>query len=359
MKFLLISGYGDGLGLAFRLRSEGNDVASWVRASEFKENYDGLIHKLKRWEEFLDQDTVVLFDSPGAGKTADRLRLRGHKVVGASTFSDQLMKDWPLVEALAADCGVATSSVDANYCVQGWFDGEHFLPLFVASLETRKVLDKDLGPAHNRSTAVLAHAVGPEDPGVIILNKLEECLTGQGYIGPVTVGVSGDALCHLDFCFQFDRWIAFLGLLATPFTSLFENKGELTDEQVLTLRVGMYPITGKNNKPGEVVGGLTREDRPHLYFHNIRLNERNQIVMTGAGNDVVTIQGTIEQVYEIAGRVLLKHIQYRTDMKEVAEAYEGVPTNTPESGGEGQGQAVPDLPVHGDDVSSSACASGE
>jgi len=65
MKFLMLSGAGDGLGLAFRLRSEGHDVSVWIREERSKANYDGLLRKTKRWEEKLERDTIAIFDSNG------------------------------------------------------------------------------------------------------------------------------------------------------------------------------------------------------------------------------------------------------------------------------------------------------
>src|SRR5436190_5984326 len=93
MKFLMLSGAGDGLGLAFRLRSEGHDVSVWIREERSKANYDGLLRKTKRWEEELERDTIVIFDSNGGGKTADRLRARGCPVFAGSVFADQLESD--------------------------------------------------------------------------------------------------------------------------------------------------------------------------------------------------------------------------------------------------------------------------
>ena len=106
MKFLLISGGGDGLGLALRLKEEGHDVAVWIRESRSKKNYDGLLRKVDKWESFLDKDTIVLFDSNGGGRTADRLRARGHFVACGSAFADQLELDRQVAFELMQQCGV-------------------------------------------------------------------------------------------------------------------------------------------------------------------------------------------------------------------------------------------------------------
>src|SRR6267154_2750732 len=92
-KFLLLSQGGDGLGLALRLKQNGHQVAAWIRGKLEKDNYDGLIEKVRKWEDYLDKDTIIVFDSSGGGKTADRLRSRGHFVFAGSSFADNLEHD--------------------------------------------------------------------------------------------------------------------------------------------------------------------------------------------------------------------------------------------------------------------------
>lgn len=105
-KFLLMSGAGDGLGLALRLKQEGHNVAAWVRDFHAKKNYDGLLQKVKKWEEFLDRNTIVVFDSNGGGKTAERLRSRGNPVFAGSVFADQLELDRSIAFALMQEVGI-------------------------------------------------------------------------------------------------------------------------------------------------------------------------------------------------------------------------------------------------------------
>src|SRR6266576_4620800 len=106
VKFLLISGGGDGLGLALRLKDEGHDVAVWIREGRCKKNYLGLLRHVDKWEEFLDGDTIILFDSNGGGRTADRLRARGHFVATGGAFADQLELDRQVAFELLQQSGV-------------------------------------------------------------------------------------------------------------------------------------------------------------------------------------------------------------------------------------------------------------
>lgn len=92
-KFLFLSDTGDGLGLALRLKDKGHNVAAWLRDRRAKQNYDGLLYKPYKWKEFLDADTIVVYDSSGGGATGDRLRAEGHFVFMGSVFADSLELD--------------------------------------------------------------------------------------------------------------------------------------------------------------------------------------------------------------------------------------------------------------------------
>jgi phosphoribosylamine--glycine ligase len=109
-KFLVISGGGDGLGLALRLRMEGHNVAVSIREKRAKQNYDGLLVKLAttQWPEFLDAATTVVFDSSGGGRTAARLKGQGHFVFAGSPFADTLELDRPAAFELMRQAGIKT-----------------------------------------------------------------------------------------------------------------------------------------------------------------------------------------------------------------------------------------------------------
>src|SRR5262245_20538015 len=105
-RFLLISGDGDGLGVAMRLKEEGHSVAVQIRNKKARGDYDGLLQKTEQFDRVLTPDTIVLFDSTGGGKTADRLRSQGHAVFGASMFADQLELDRALALGLMEEAGI-------------------------------------------------------------------------------------------------------------------------------------------------------------------------------------------------------------------------------------------------------------
>ena len=119
-RFLLISGDGDGLGVALRLKEEGHAVTVQIRNRKARGDYDGLLNKTEAFERVLTPDTIVLFDSTGGGKTAERLRAQGHAVFGASMFADQLELDRELALGLMEEAGIL---VPPSQHFVSWQDG--------------------------------------------------------------------------------------------------------------------------------------------------------------------------------------------------------------------------------------------
>ena len=88
----LISKSGDMLPLVARMKEAGHKVLVYVE--EAKDIYEGIIDKVKDINELdIQEDDLVLFDMVGAGKGADILRNRGHRVIGASALTDKIELD--------------------------------------------------------------------------------------------------------------------------------------------------------------------------------------------------------------------------------------------------------------------------
>jgi phosphoribosylamine--glycine ligase len=123
MKFLFISRYGDGAGIAWRLKQEGNNVALWIKQPSAKRAYEGVLPKVDKWETFLDRSTVVVFDSTGGGRTAERLRQQGHPVFGSSVFADELELDRQFGTQLMVDAGI---KVPETHTFKSLSEGQSF-----------------------------------------------------------------------------------------------------------------------------------------------------------------------------------------------------------------------------------------
>lgn len=104
MKFLIISEGGDGIGLATRLKAEGNDVRMWIRDTEVEHRGEGFVEKAKDsvWGE------IVVADCTGAGALLDHMRGDGSRVVGGSAIADKLESDRRFATEVMVRHGIQT-----------------------------------------------------------------------------------------------------------------------------------------------------------------------------------------------------------------------------------------------------------
>ncbi len=90
MKFLFVSPEALTLDLAYTILQEGNEVKFCVQSMTEKDVGDGFVDKVDEWESHVDWADVIVFDDIGFGRTADKLRSEGKKVVGGSSYTDRL-----------------------------------------------------------------------------------------------------------------------------------------------------------------------------------------------------------------------------------------------------------------------------
>lgn len=93
MKFLMYSVSGEGAQILSRIHNEGNEVGLYIDDPIYANVFDGILPKVKNCEDFIDKNTVIIFDISGNGIYADELRRKGHFVYGASSFADNLEHD--------------------------------------------------------------------------------------------------------------------------------------------------------------------------------------------------------------------------------------------------------------------------
>lgn len=404
MKFLLISGGGDGLGLALRLKEEGNEVAVWIREGRCKQNYDGLLRKLTKWEDFLDKETIVLFDSNGGGRTADRLRARGHFVACGGAFADQLELDRQVAFELMQQCGIRVPSYKAftswdkarsyvkehegRLCFkpsgesvnqvssylsydtadmlemlelmeekhkgkpefllqdfvkgyeissEGWFNGERFMRPFNHTIERKALMNDNIGP----STRCAGNIVWACDTSPIIeqgILRMEATLREREYLGPIDLNaiVNEEGVWALEFTprFGYEALPSLMELFTSPIGTVLSAlaKGgrpsnlSLSNSIASALFVSIppYPTDGRPPQEGIPIRGFTKEDRSHLYFYDVMLDEKLHIVSTPAYGAIVTITGTGDSIVEAmqgpletAKRAKIPNKQFRTDLTNV------------------------------------------
>ncbi|MXR39870.1 phosphoribosylamine--glycine ligase [Halobaculum sp. WSA2] len=81
--------------IAWRVKQHGNDVKYAITEDEFSQDVcDGLVPKTDDWRAELEwADVVVMDDSFGLGREAERLREEGIPVVGGTELTDRLEED--------------------------------------------------------------------------------------------------------------------------------------------------------------------------------------------------------------------------------------------------------------------------
>jgi len=161
VKFLFVSPEALSIDLAYLVTQEGNDVKFFVQSATEKDVGDGFVEKVDSWEDLVDWAEVIIFDDIGFGKTAEKLRAEGKKVVGGSTYTDRLENEREFGQQELAKAGV---SVLPNW---NFSDFEEAIK-FVQSNPGRYVI-KPSGKAQNEKELLF---VGQEEDGNDVINVL-------------------------------------------------------------------------------------------------------------------------------------------------------------------------------------------
>lgn len=161
MKFLFVSPEALSVDLAHVVTQEGNDVKFFVQSATEKDVGDGFVEKVNSWEDQVDWADVIVFDDIGFGRTSDKLRAEGKKVVGGSAYTDRLENEREFGQQELAEAGV---SVLPNW---NFSDFEEAIK-FVQGNPGRYVI-KPSGKAQNEKELLF---VGQEADGNDVINVL-------------------------------------------------------------------------------------------------------------------------------------------------------------------------------------------
>lgn len=162
MKFLFVSIEAVAIDLAYRVKEEGNEVKFYIQSQSEKDVGDGFVDKIDEWESLAGWADVIIFDDVGFGKTADKLRAEGKRVVGGSVYTDKLEDDREFGQNELAAVGVAI--------LPSWnFTDFDEAIKFVESNPSRYVI-KPSGKAQNEKELLF---VGKEEDGKDIVHVLQ------------------------------------------------------------------------------------------------------------------------------------------------------------------------------------------
>jgi phosphoribosylamine-glycine ligase len=161
MKFLFVSPEALSLDLAYRVQQENNEVKFFVQSDTEKDVGDGFVEKVATWDNLVDWADVIVFDDIGFGKTADKLRAEGKRVVGGSSYTDRLENEREFGQQELAKAGV---SVLPNW---NFSDFDEAIK-FVQGNPQRYVI-KPSGKAQNEKELLF---VGQEEDGNDVIDVL-------------------------------------------------------------------------------------------------------------------------------------------------------------------------------------------
>jgi phosphoribosylamine--glycine ligase len=161
VKFLFVSPEALSIDLAHVLQQEGNDVKFFVQSATEKDVGDGFVEKVDSWEDQVEWADVIVFDDTGFGRTADKLRAEGRKVIGGSAYTDRLENEREFGQQELAKADV---SVLPNW---NFSDFEEAIK-FVQDTPGRYVI-KPSGKAQNEKELLF---VGQESDGNDVINVL-------------------------------------------------------------------------------------------------------------------------------------------------------------------------------------------
>lgn len=107
MKFLFVSPEALSVDLAYKVQLEGHEVKFCIQSDTEKDVGDGFVEKASTWDNLSDWADVIVFDDIGFGKTADKLRAEGKRVIGGSSYTDRLENERDFGQQELAKAGVS------------------------------------------------------------------------------------------------------------------------------------------------------------------------------------------------------------------------------------------------------------
>ena len=227
-----------------------------------------------------------------------------------------------------------------------WCDGRHFIRPCNHTVETKAMMDGDLGPATGCSGNLLWLEDGKCRIASSGIEKMEKIVVEEGYVGPIDLNtvVNDEGVWALEFTPRF-------GYAATP-TQMFLMKGEIGKffsdvargqvDYDMPLEEGMFaagvvfsipPHPLEADKPEDVqkvrpnvgipIRGLTEKNAGSLYFYEVAEVDGQLVHPVGAGVLGIAVgisdcpRRAFDQPYEVLRELRVPELQYRTDLGRV------------------------------------------
>jgi phosphoribosylamine--glycine ligase len=218
---------------------------------------------------------------------------------------------------------------------EGWFNGRDFMSPWNHTIERKQLMNDGLGPSGGCAGNLVWLAKETNhviEEGIALMSGV---LRDHDFVGPIDLNavINDEGVWGLEFTprFGYDALPALLELVSGELGPTIaamarrEHPTELglVDKRAFALRVSIPPYPSEQFRADEgiPVRGLTREDRGHLYFYDVKLSEDNKLVSTRASGVIVTItakadtiQEAVSAAMQIAEKAKIPHKQYRTDL---------------------------------------------
>lgn len=100
MKILVLSHYGDGMGVSQRLRMEGHDVFMYIRDPDYKDCGRGIVERPGSWRPLVPDVDLIVCDSVGFSPILSVAKRFNKPVFSCSSFTDLMESDRKRAAAL-------------------------------------------------------------------------------------------------------------------------------------------------------------------------------------------------------------------------------------------------------------------
>lgn len=247
---------------------------------------------------------TIIFSNTGNGKLADRMRREGFRVLGASTFSDDLALNEPYNRAVISRYGIELAEPEDEgvlLTVEAWFNGLSFIHPVRSMLKRTRLMNDDVGP-EGESMGELSWFYKSKSPRAFTetLKKLESLLIKARYVGPISVETLATANGTKSV-----KLVPQLSSVPTFIEGMRGNVGEFLEGiargTVKELRASWDWIIGVT-----VLGSPSEElHLPHFY------PTTNSFAVTARAGAIDQARKT---VYNRIKRLTIQDLQYRTDI---------------------------------------------
>ena len=333
MRILILSDFGQGIGIGQRLVLEGHAVQLWDRSFQFPNSGQGIVERVESWRPHITKADLVICASVGMGQLEDTIRMFGKPVLCCNNVADFVVKDGEKLKRFLDKHGFLchTSGEDVKVAVEGWYNGRDWLSPFFLSFFNERMMDGGLG-ADVGCAGLLTMAV---KDGTLLdktIKKITPFVQKIGYRGPISLSCNvGVETIGVDFVvpgFRYDTIYAMMEGLQEPAADVFFEVASGTKKEItigtdfltaVRVSVPPWPYTTVNGRQPTMIEGINEQNEKHIFFNHV-VKEDDKYVGTGNGLLMsVTAKGrsireTRNRAYRTIHNLSIPDIQYRTDI---------------------------------------------